>query len=88
MFEETAMLRILIIAGCAAVAALAVGTPRPASASPPPVYGERGAGLVESNLYRKRHTYPYGYVYRPYAYYVYRPYAYYVYRPYVYPYAY
>jgi len=81
------MLRTLIIVA-AAVAALAVGSPRPASASPPPdVYGERGGGLVESNLYRARHPYPYGYVYRPYAYYVYRPYAYYR-RPYAYAYAY
>jgi hypothetical protein len=86
MFEETPLLRTLIIAGCAAVVAVAVGSPRPASASPPPaVYGERG-GLVESNLYRKGHPYPYGYVYRPYTYYV-GPYAYYR-RPYVYPYAY
>ena len=79
------MLRTLIIAGCAAVVAVAVGTPRPASASPPPyVYGERGAGHVESNLYRKRHAYPYGYFYRPYAYYV-GPYASYYYpRPYAY----
>jgi hypothetical protein len=53
------MLRTLIIAGCAVVVALAVGSPRPALASPPPaVYGERGGGLVESNLYRKRHPYP------------------------------
>jgi hypothetical protein len=73
--EERPMQRILTAVIAVAVAALALGEPGPASASrPQTVYGEKGAGNVEANLWR-RHAYPYAYIYRPYAYY--EPYAYY-----------
>jgi hypothetical protein len=80
-----------IIAGCAAVAAVVLAAPKPASATAATHavhYGETDAGMVQQvgHRYWRRHAYPYaygygypsygyGYGYRPYGYY--RPYAYY-----------
>ena len=76
-----------IIAGCAAVAAVVLVAPKPASATaatPAVHYGETDAGMVQQvgRRYWRRHGYPYayGYGYRPYGYYGgYYPYAYYPY---------
>jgi hypothetical protein len=60
------MIRILT-AVIAVTVAFALSEPASASRSLT-IYGEKGAGNVEANLWR-RHVYPYGYEYRPYAYY-------------------
>src|SRR4029078_4152090 len=76
-----------IIAGCAAVAAVVIAAPKPASATAAThavQYGETDADMVQQvgRRYWRRHVYPYAYGYGYPSYGYYRPYAYY--RPYSY----